>query len=81
LNVQSLYHSNISSDAKELSRLINAAIVSKEFCELLLTNPARALASGYHGEWFHLTPEEQKLIFSIHASSLEDFAMQLTQGQ
>jgi hypothetical protein len=63
-----------------LSRLINAAVVSQEFCNLLLTNPALALATGYNGESFHLASEEQKLIFSIRASSLADFALQLTKN-
>jgi len=75
------HSSGVSFCDRELSRLINAAIVNREFCELLLTNPARALANGYYGEWFHLTSEEQNLILSIHAASLADFAMQLTQSR
>ncbi len=57
---------------------MNAAIVSKEFCHLLLTNPAAALASGCNGESFCLTPEAEVLVLSIRASSLVDFAQQLT---
>ncbi len=57
---------------------MNAAIISKEFCHLLLTNPAAALASGCNGESFSLTPDEEELILSIRASSLVDFARQLT---
>jgi hypothetical protein len=70
--------SNISLNGKELSRLISAAVVSREFCNLLLADPAVALATGYNGEAFHLATEEQELITSIRATSLADFAKQLT---
>jgi hypothetical protein len=69
-----------SFDTGELSRLISAAVVSHEFCNLLLANPAAALATGYHGESFRLTWEERQLILSIHASSLAGFAMQLAEN-
>jgi hypothetical protein len=52
--------------------------VSREFCNLLLADPAVALATGYNGEAFHLATEEQELIASIRATSLADFAQQLT---
>jgi hypothetical protein len=70
--------SNIPLNGKELSRLISAAVVSREFCNLLLADPAVALATGYNGEAFHLAIEEQELITSIRATSLADFAQQLT---
>ncbi len=57
---------------------MNAAVINKEFCDLLLTNPAAALASGFNGESFSLTPAEEELVLSIRASSLADFAQQLT---
>jgi hypothetical protein len=63
---------------KELSRLITAAVVNRQFCNLLLANPAMALATGYNGEAFHLASEEQELVASIRATSLADFAKQLT---
>ena len=62
----------------ELSRLVTAAVVNQEFCNLLLTSPTVALSAGYHGESFHLTLEERELVISIRASSLTDFATQLT---
>jgi hypothetical protein len=40
----------------EMSRLVTAAVVNKKFCDLLLTSPAAALAAGYNGESFYLTP-------------------------
>lgn len=62
----------------ELSRLITAAVVNQKFCNLLLASPAIALAAGYNGESFRLTPGEQELVVSIRASSLTDFAIQVT---
>jgi hypothetical protein len=52
--------------------------VNREFCNLLLANPAMAVATGYNGEPFDLAVEEQELIFSIKATSLTDLAEQLT---
>ena len=68
------------SVGKELSRLITAAVVNQEFCSLLLANPAVAVATGYNGEPFDLAMEEQELILSIRATSLADFAKQLTRN-
>jgi hypothetical protein len=63
-----------------LSRLLTAAVVNREFCNLLLDNPTIAVEIGYNGEPFDLAAEEQELIFSIHATSLADFADQLTKN-
>jgi hypothetical protein len=63
---------------KELSRLLTAAVINREFCNLLLANPALAVATGYNGQSFQLATEEEELILSIHATSLADFAAQLT---
>jgi len=65
---------------KGLSRLLTAAVVNREFCSLLLANPAMAVAIGYNGEPFELAAEEQELIISINATSLTDFAKQLTKN-
>jgi len=79
MSLSTLSHtSDVLPNGRELSRLINAAVISKEFCRLLLTNPTAALSTGYNGDLFHLTSEERDLILSIHASSLADFAQQLT---
>ena len=72
--------SNVLEGGKELSRLITAAVVNRQFCNLLLANPAMALATGYNGEAFHLATEEQELVASIRATSLADFAKQLTKN-
>ena len=65
------------SNDREISRLITAAVVNQGFCQMLLDNPKRALASGFKGETFALETEEQDLIFSIQAASLAEFASQL----
>lgn len=63
-----------------LSRLLTAAVVNQEFCNLLLSDPAIAVATGYNGEPFDLTADVQEMIFSIRATSLADFAEQLTKN-
>jgi hypothetical protein len=64
----------------ELSRLISAAVINEKFRQTLLENPAKALVAGYGGETFHLASEERIRIMSIRATSLADFARQLTQS-
>lgn len=65
-----------------LNRVFAAAVVNRQFCNMLLANPREALKHGYLGEVFTLTPEESDLIASIRAESLSDLARQvyLTQG-
>jgi len=63
--------------SRELNRLVTAAVVSKRFCELLLEDPAEAIADGYAGEAFLLTDEEHDLVLSIQASTLQEFAIKL----
>lgn len=65
---------------KGLSRLLTAAVVNREFCNLLLSDPAIAVATGYNGEPFDLAADVQEMIFSIRATSLADFAEQLTKN-
>lgn len=64
----------------EYSRILTAAVINSHFRQLLLSNPEMAISSGYGGEMFHLPKEEKRRVASIRASSLEDFACQLTQG-
>lgn len=80
--MQMLPYNRQSSDAtadggEELSRLITAAVVSEEFCSLLLRDPALAIASGYSGEDFYFTPEETARIVAVQATTLREFAEQL----
>jgi len=65
------------SHSKELSRLLTAAVVSRRFCGLLLTDPLQAVTTGYNGETFTLSPEEVQQVLAIKASSLREFALQL----
>ena len=81
MRAKSPYPLKALPNGAELSRLINAAVVSSEFCELLLSNPEVALSTGYNGEFFHLAPEEWEWVISTHATSLADFASQLTNGR
>lgn len=61
-----------------LSKLFEAAVVNRQFCQLLLNQPETALQQGYLGNSFDLTREEQALIVSIRANSLPDLAQQVT---
>ncbi len=58
----------------EMSRLINAALVDRAFCDLLLKQPELALKQGYNGERFALSEIEKSFVFSVQADSLADFA-------
>ncbi len=62
------------STSANISRLITAAVVNQGFRSLLLSNPEKALSSGYYGESFRLDGREKELILSIHANNLADFA-------
>jgi len=61
-----------------MSKLFEAAVVNRQFCQLLLSQPETALQQGYQGNSFNLTREEQALIISIRANSLPDLAQQVT---
>jgi hypothetical protein len=61
-----------------LSKLFEAAVLNRQFCQLLLSQPEAALGKGYMGNTFDLTLEEQALIISIQAKSLPDLAQQVT---
>ncbi len=65
---------------QEYSRILTAAVINVQFRQLLLSNPAKAIESGYGGEMFDLAREEKKRVASIHATSLADFASQLNQA-
>ncbi len=61
----------------EVSRLLAAAVVNRQFRHLLLSDPIQALDEGYQGEEFAFTRNEYDLIFSIQAESLSELAEQL----
>ena len=63
-----------------LSRVFSAAVVNRQFCDMLLDDPYTALKKGYLGETFSLSKEEQDLIVSIRANSLADLATQVNRS-
>jgi hypothetical protein len=63
--------------SNEMNRMLTAAVVSRRFCNLLLTDPQAALRHGYNGESFQLNESERDAILAIHAGDLRDFAAQL----
>lgn len=63
----------------ECGRLLQAAVMNRRFRDSLLADPVRAIESGYCGEKFSFTREEKLRIRAIQASSLEDFAAQISQ--
>ena len=65
----------------ELNRLLSAAVVSKSFRNMLLTNPEIAVASGYQGETFNLSPEDQNWLYSSRSASLVDLAANMVAYQ
>ena len=69
------------SSNDELNRMLCAAVVSKSFRNMLLTNPEIALASGYQGETFHLSDEDQSWLFSMRPASLVDLAANMVTYQ
>lgn len=70
---------NASRAHQEYSRILTAAVINMQFRQLLLSNPGKAIESGYGGETFSLAREEKKRVASIRATSLADFASQLSQ--
>lgn len=64
---------------QEFSRLISAAVVNGQFRKSLLSDPGKAIASGYGGEAFNLSSDMKQRISSIRATSLSEFASQMTQ--
>jgi hypothetical protein len=60
-----------------LNELLCAAMINRNFCEILITDPSLALSEGYEGHVFNLAPEEYNLVTHIQAINLEDFAEQV----
>ena len=63
-----------------LHRLFAAAIVSDQFRTTLLHEPEEALAKGYLGQTFPLTDQEKKIIKTIRAENLTDFAQKVNRA-
>lgn len=58
----------------EVGRLLNAATVDRQFCDLLLNRPDLALANGYGGEPFLLGSQERQFFLTAKSTSLADLA-------
>lgn len=67
----------IPLELTEINRLLAAAIINRQFCSLLLKDPARALTEGFAGERFILSRDEQDFILSLRAASLQEFVARL----
>jgi hypothetical protein len=63
----------------EYSRILSAAVINSSFRKMLLSDPLKAVSGGYSGEEFHLQHDEKDRLASIHATSLAEFAAQLSQ--
>lgn len=63
-----------------MRKIFSAAVVNREFCDMLLENPATAIDKGYHGETFTITPDERSLITSIRARTLGDLGKQVVRS-
>jgi hypothetical protein len=71
------YNYSKSSRDMEYSRLLSAAVINRNFCNMLLTDPSKAITNGYSGEKFNLSKEAEEKISTIHATSLQEFAAKL----
>lgn len=63
---------------REYSRILSAAVVNEKFRNLLLSNPGVAIKAGFAGEAFHLAEKDSERISLIRATSLADFAAQMS---
>jgi len=68
------------SNSSGLSQIFAAAVVNRQFCDMLLNDPSIALQKGYLGQTFSLSKEERDLITSIRAKSLSDLAKQVNRS-
>lgn len=68
------------SASNGLTRVFAAAVVSRQFCKMLLSDPVTALQNGYLGETFKLSNEEHNLLISIRAENLADLARQVNKA-
>jgi len=69
-----------SARGSGLHRLFAAAIVSDQFRARLLSEPEAAVAGGYLGQSFVLTDHEKKIIKTVQANNLTDFAQKVNQA-
>jgi len=63
-------------DELEMVRLLNAALVDRQFCDLLLRDPSSALEKDFYGKTFRLSARERQFVLTVKATSLTNFAAQ-----
>ncbi len=61
-------------EASRIGHLFAAAVVNRQFREMLLEDPETALQRGYLGERFELSRDERERLTSVRAHSLADLA-------
>ena len=69
-----------ASGRSGLHRLFAAAIVSDQYRAKLLSEPEAAMTGGYLGQTFALTDQEKKIIQTVQANNLTDFAQKVNQA-
>lgn len=65
-------------DQEAINRLLSAALTNRHYCELLLSQPAKALSVGFRGEIFQFSQAKHNLILAHHAQSLSALALLLS---
>jgi len=60
-----------------LNQVLCAALVDRNFCRQLLSDPLEAISAGYLEYNFYLTQGERDFVQGIRAERLEDFAAQV----
>jgi hypothetical protein len=73
-----LSHRHTEPDRVGLGHLFAAAVVNRQFREMLLEDPEAALQRGYQGQNFELSQEDHERLISVRAESLADLARTIT---
>ena len=71
------YTYNKNGSQQEYSRLLSAAVINRNFCNMLLNDPSKAISKGYSGEKFNLSADAEAKLSTIRAASLQEFAAKL----
>lgn len=71
-------HQDLREIHPEYSRILSAAVINKGFRTKLLSDPVRAIASGFNGETFDLTDDEKRELNALKGLSLSEFALQIS---
>ncbi|MEM7028133.1 MAG: hypothetical protein AAF629_00975 [Chloroflexota bacterium] len=63
-----------SRPSDTLNRLFSVAFTDPDFCQLLLTDPIRAIDMGHNKEPFSLSDQERTILITANAKTLTDLA-------